>query len=297
MKRFCIFLFISLLSVKSYAQADENNKSSFFKIGTSYLNNFIYLGRPDSLLLPYLTANVEYHHASGLYASFSSSIMTNSSKPNIDYNSIDVGYEIKVNENLNGSVYGNWSSYNKSSLNPNSSIGKYVGGNFSYNLGVLELSASNDFMFSKKTDMATSVGVSHDFYLDEESQYYITPSLYTYFGTQHYYEYYTSRRLGRNTLKSYPNARSITSNTLLDNPGYKLMCMELSTIAGYEGEKILWFVQPTLAIPKNPIYTTTYTTITLMNGSKINLTRNSTPQSEIKLKNVFYFETGVSFKF
>jgi hypothetical protein len=223
--------------------------------------------------------------------------MTNSSNPKIDYTSFDIGYEFKINEQLNGSAYGNWSSYNKSSLNPNSSIGKYIGGNISYNVGLIELSVSNDFMFSKKTDIATTIEISHDFYLDEGSQYYITPSLYTYLGTQHYYEYYTSRRLGRNALKSYPNARSIASNTLLDNPGYKLMCMELSAIAGYEGGKISWFIQPTLAIPQNPIYTTTYTTITLMNGSKVNLTKKSTPQSEKKLKNAFYLETGISFKF
>lgn len=64
---FCIVLFLSLQASSQISKAKDEEKESYFKADLNYLNDLVYLGRRDSIAVPYLTATIGYYHKSGFY--------------------------------------------------------------------------------------------------------------------------------------------------------------------------------------------------------------------------------------
>jgi len=292
-----IFLTLVFLNIQYHVFSQEETSKSGFKIGISYLSNYVYNGRQDSLKTPYITPTLEYRHSSGFYVSGSLSFLTSQQNSRLDYLNLDLGYDFTVGERWKGGVYVEKSHYNSGSTNISSDIGASAGASVSYDAGWINIAGGTDLLFSSKTDFMSSCALSKELELGEGSGFYCEPSFTANFSTQHFYEGYTSRKLVKNSNRLLPNATSIQAITTVDNPGFKLMDFELSLYTGYEGSQWGFYVNPVLAMPRNPIYTTTTTTIKLANGSSVNQIRNSTPVSEKNLNNLFFAELGFYFNF
>ena len=293
-----VFLICSNIIVAQNSNNDNMDSKSYLKLMTSYLSNSVYYGRTDSLALPYFTPTLTYYDKSGFYVGGSLSIYTGVGKKRIDLCAIDLGYDFELNDNFSGSLYANKSFYNSNSTAIKSDISSSAGTNISYDFSYLQFNAGTDVLFSQKPDFGFNFGFSKLIDIgDPENGVSLTPYFITYFSTLHFYEGYTSRKSGRILAKSFPNFQSSQSVTLVDNPGLKLMDYEFSLNLDVEQEKWGCFIYPCLAIPKNPIYTTTNTTVKLFNGTQYSSSNNSTPYSEKSLKSRFFVEAGFYLKF
>lgn len=301
LKRY-LLLSVSAFFVATNTQAQDDSTQqksadkSYFKAGLSYLSNSVYYGRKDSLATPYVTPSIGYYHKSGVYANASLSYLA-SKESRIDLYTIEAGYEFDITKKLSGSVYADKYFYNQSSTNIQSDIKGNGGFTLSYDFRALQLNTGADVMFANKTDFSLNAGVSRDFTIGEENnQWTITPTVTTYLSTLNFYEGYTSRRAGKNAQQ--PNGATVSSNTVITNrsTGLTLLDYELSVPVSYEAKKWGLSFTPILALPTNPIYTSTTVTLTPRIGSPISQTRNTTPSSETNLSSVFYAEFSLYFK-
>jgi len=296
-----VFLIGSLLiSNNTFAQNrnDDNESKSYWKLMTSYLSNSVYYGRTDSLATPYFTPSITYYNKSGFYVGGSLSVYTGVGKKRIDLYAIDLGYDFNLDNNFSGSIYANRSFFNSNSTAIKSDINSSAGANLSYDFSFLQINGGSDVLFSQKPDFGFNIGLSKSIDIgDPENGVALTPYFTTYFSTLHFYEGYTSRKSGKNLSRTFPNFQSSESVTLVNNPGLKLMDYEFSLNLDIEKENWGGFIYPCLAIPRNSIYTTTNTTIKLINGTQFTTSKNSTPYSEKSLKSRFFFEAGLYLKF
>jgi hypothetical protein len=295
---YILFLIISGNCIAQNRNDESLDSKSYLKLMSSYLSNSIYYGRTDSLALPYFTPSLTYFNKSGFYVGGSLSIYTGIGKKRIDLYSIDLGYDFDLNDHLNVSIYANKSFYNSNSTAIKSDISSSAGANLSYDFSYLEINAGTYVLFSQKSDIGFNFGLSKAIEIgDSENGVALTPYFTTYFSTLHFYEGYTTRKSGRILARTFPNFQSSQSITVVNNPGLKLMDYEFSLNLDIEQEKWGGFIYPFLAIPRNPIYTTTSTTVKLINGTQYSTSNNSTPYSEKALKSRFFVEAGLYLKF
>lgn len=291
------FLYFSVAMAQDKA-TDTNEKKSYFKASGNYLSNSVYYGRTDSLITPYLTPSIGYYNKSGFYVTGSLSYLASAAESRIDLYSFDAGYDFDLVKNLSGSVYGNKSFFNQSSTAIKSDVKGSLGAYLSYDFDFLQVIGGTDIMFSNKTDIGLNLGLTHTFTFGEENKLFtIIPSIVANMSTLHFYEGYTSRKIGKKIRKATQNLVSSNSVTTVDNNKLTLLDYECSLPLTYDFKKIGFFITPTLSIPQNPIYTTTTTVNKFKNGTQNTQTKNSTPGSEMHLKNNFFTEFGFYFKF
>ena len=296
----CLFLLLVMFSVNAQTtkKSKSDSASSYFRVDASYLSNYVYNGRQDSLKTPYLTPTIGYYDKSGFWVSGSLSYLANSTESRIDLYSLDIGYDFDIAENFSCSVYGDKSFYNDASQAINSAVKGSIGSIVSYDLGFLQVNAGVDILFSNQADIVTNIGLAHAFYIgDKASLFTITPPITTNLSTLHYYEGYANKKAGKKANQVIPNLESISIATTVNNNNFTLMDYEFSLPITYDTQKIGFFFTPSFALPKNPVYTTTTTTIKLRNGTQTSQTVDSTPWQEKNLTNVFYAELGFYFKF
>lgn len=272
-------------------------KKTYRKFDINYQNNSVYLGRKDSLVQPYITPTFTYNHKSGLYVSASFGYLLASGQNRIDYYSIDAGYDFTLSEKLTGSVYTSKRFYNDGSNNIKSDIGGNLSASFNYDFDVVEAGIGFGASFAHKTDFDFNATFSRSFYLDENENWSVEPKANVNFSTLHFYEGYTSNTVSRKKGNNNTNVLSVTAVTKVAKNKLTLMNYEFAAPLSYDTKKYGFYFTPTVAVPKNPIYTTTTTTLKLRNGTTLSQTEDSTPDAEKNLKSSFYFEIGAYIKF
>ena len=148
----CLFLLLVMFSVNAQTtkKSKSDSASSYFRVDASYLSNYVYNGRQDSLKTPYLTPTIGYYDKSGFWVSGSLSYLANSTESRIDLYSLDIGYDFDIAENFSCSVYGDKSFYNDASQAINSAVKGSIGSIVSYDLGFLQVNAVVDILFSNQ---------------------------------------------------------------------------------------------------------------------------------------------------
>lgn len=323
-KRGAFILILILLGFcnKSIAQADSSylkNKSdsiakakmdslakakkSYFEVSLSYLSNAVYNGRHDSLVTPYITPTIEYHNKSGFYINGSLSYLSNSEASRIDLFALEAGYDFTIiKDKFTGSVNATRSFYNDSSTAIQSDIKATLGGSLSYDFDIVQLTIEPELLFGTKTDISTNLSLAHEFDIaNKKSLWSISPTVSADASTLNFYEGYINRKAGKKAKARYPNVKTVTLVTTVNGGAntFTLMDYELSLPIAYDTKKWGISFTPKLAIPQNSIYTTTTTTYTFKGTvtPPIVETQNSTPYTEKKLQNVFYFEVLAYVKF
>ena len=272
--------------------------NSYGKLSLSYLNNAVYNGRKDSLATPYITPTIGYYDKSGFYVSGALSYLSSAKESRIDLFSLDIGYDISITNQLSSNFYGNKSFYNQSSTAVKSDIKGSLGAAFNYDLSVIQLNLASEAVFSQKTDLSLNLGMGHAFNSGVEDHLFsINPSININWSTLNFYEGFTSRKVSKKIGQTIANVASATATTTVDKNRFTLLDYELSVPLSYDTKKFGCFLTPTFALPQNPINTTTSTVIKLKNGTQTTQVQNSTPLSEKKLENSFFWEFGVYVKF
>ncbi len=258
--------------VKATEKTDSTKKEpSYFKAEISYLSNSVYNGRKDSIVVPYVTAQLGYYDNSGLYITSSLSYLANSTG-RIDLVTVEGGYDFAIGKNFTGELYASKYYYNKNSTAVTSQIKGMLGSSLSYDAGFLSFGGGIDLAFSQQSDIIVNYTVSHPFRFGSDSSIWtIEPSFKSNFGTQKYYE------AQKKAKKNGGSATKITGST-----AFVVLDYEFSLPLSYDTKKWGFSFTPSFAIPVNPI------SLTKPNGSIF---------LQEKLSNVFYAELGFNIKF
>ncbi|HEU0063413.1 MAG TPA: hypothetical protein VFQ58_00215 [Flavisolibacter sp.] len=238
---------------KSIAQDKEDNKSSsdksHFKFGLNYTSDNVYLGRKDSVKVPYLTPSFGYYNKSGFYISGSLSYLPTSGESRIDLFSVEAGYTFSKKK-LEGEFAISKDFFSGNSFNVKSEVTGSTTGTLSYNLGFIKPSLGYGISFSNNTDYSLTGGIEHDFSFADD-KFTISPAIIFNGSTQNYYSSYYSKRKYAKTRKGKVAAYNITANVFgVDN--FKIMDYEFSVPFEYTANKITFNFTPTLAMPVNP---------------------------------------------
>lgn len=255
---FCSMMLL-LLSTPLHAQrmtntyndndADDNGDPyehrTYFMTGMEYLSNNVYLGRKDSIAIPYYSPYIGYHWASGLYCKGMVSYTT-AKNGRIDLATLEGGYDHNFGDNFTAGFSADKFFYNKNSTSIRSATKGGAGIYGQYNNDYIEPQLSFDVnVNSHSTDYVLAFNLDHDFGMAHNTVHVI-PMAGVALGTQHYYDEYFIARL--NKLAKKDKVKSV-----VENPDQLVpLVYELSTQGTYRVGKWLIGLQPTYAIPLSP---------------------------------------------
>ena len=298
-KYFSFVLPLFIVSILQ-AQTKKSSDSTTFSIQVDYLSNYSYNGRVDSIKYPYQTTTASLHLANGLFSSFSASYLLTPGMKGFDFFELDLGYEYKIGKKIYGEIYGSKYFYSGGSNLINGNITSDIGASFNYDFTYFQYNNLLDVFFTNKSDIQFTPGVEKTIYFGnaDNSSWSINPYLYCNFSTVNYYESNVTRRLNgpRGPRAGPAIGPQLTSTTVVQNKGFKLLNTDFSMPLSYENTHWLATFTPTYSIPFNKIETISTNTITSATGTTTNKV-NSTPYSELHLNNQFFFQIGVTYKF
>ena len=298
-KYFSFVLPLFIVSILQ-GQTKKSSDSTTFSIQVDYLSNYSYNGRVDSIKYPYQTTTASLHLANGLFSNFSASYLLTPGMKGFDFFELDLGYEYKIGKKIYGEIYGSKYFYSGGSNLINGNITSDIGASFNYDFTYFQFNNLLDVFFTNKSDIQFTPGVEKTIYFGnaDNSSWSINPYLYCNFSTVNYYESNVTRRLNgpRGPRAGPAIGPQLTSTTVVQNKGFKLLNTDFSMPVSYENTHWLATFTPTYSIPFNKIETITTNTITGVTGTTTNKV-NSTPYSELHLNNQFFFQIGVTYKF
>ena len=298
-KYFSFVLPLFIVSILQ-AQTKKSSDSTTFSIQVDYLSNYSYNGRVDSIKYPYQTTTASLHLANGLFSNFSASYLLTPGMKGFDFFELDLGYEYKIGKKIYGEIYGSKYFYSGGSNLINGNITSDIGASFNYDFTYFQFNNLLDVFFTNKSDIQFTPGLEKTIYFGnaDNSSWSINPYLYCNFSTVNYYESNVTRRLNgpRGPRAGPAIGPQLTSTTVVQNKGFKLLNTDFSMPLSYENTHWLATFTPTYSIPFNKIETISTNTITSATGTTTNKV-NSTPYSELHLNNQFYFQIGFTYKF
>ena len=298
-KYFSFVLPLFIVSILQ-GQTKKSSDSTTFSIQVDYLSNYSYNGRVDSIKYPYQTTTASLHLANGLFSNFSASYLLTPGMKGFDFFELDLGYEYKIGKKIYGEIYGSKYFYSGGSNLINGNITSDIGASFIYDFTYFQFNNLLDVFFTNKADIQFTPGVEKTIYFGnaDNSSWSINPYLYCNFSTVNYYESNVTRRLNgpRGPRAGPAIGPQLTSITVVQNKGFKLLNTDFSMPLSYENTHWLATFTPTYSIPFNKIETISTNTITSATGTTTNKV-NSTPYSELHLNNQFFFQIGVTYKF
>jgi hypothetical protein len=298
-KYFSFVLPLFIVSILQ-GQTKKSSDSTTFSIQVDYLSNYSYNGRVDSIKYPYQTTTASLHLANGLFSNFSASYLLTPGMKGFDFFELDLGYEYKIGKKIYGEIYGSKYFYSGGSNLINGNITSDIGASFNYDFTYFQFNNLLDVFFTNKSDIQFTPGVEKTIYFGnaDNSSWSINPYLYCNFSTVNYYESNVTRRLNgpRGPRAGPAIGPQLTSITVVQNKGFKLLNTDFSMPLSYENTHWLATFTPTYTIPFNKIETISTNTITSATGTTTNKV-NSTPYSELHLNNQFFFQIGVTYKF
>lgn len=282
------------------AQTKKSSDATTFSIQADYLSNYSYNGRVDSIKYPYQTTTASLHLANGLFSNFSASYLLTPGMKGFDFFELDLGYEYKIGKKIYGELYGTKYFYAGGANLINGNISSDIGASLNYDFNYFQFNNTIDVFFTSKADIQFTPGIEKTIYFsnDDNASWSINPYLYCNLSTVNYYESNVSRRLNgpRGPKAGQAIGSQITSSTVVQNKGFKLLNTDFSIPLTYDNTHWLATFTPTYSIPFNKIETFTTNTITSPTGTTTNKI-NSTPYPELHLKNQFYFQIGFTYKF
>jgi outer membrane scaffolding protein for murein synthesis (MipA/OmpV family) len=257
------------MAVKEVDEDDPYDSRSYFMAGLNCITNNVYLGRKDTVTIPYYAPYIGYHFKNGLYAKGLVSYTTAKGGV-IDLTTIEAGYDHSFGKHFDGGMYVDKYFYNKNSLNVRANT-KGSGGIYAqFSNSIIQPQATFDVNFNGKTrDYVVGFILDHRFaFLDKSLN--ITPAVGCSFGTQNYYDEYFINRINKKDKKG-----SVKSVVTSPNKFVPLV-YEFSAKATYRVSKWLFTLTPVYAVPLSPA------TVTMNNAT-----------TNEKVSNTFYLELDI----
>jgi hypothetical protein len=285
-----LFICITFFSLLPGAKAQDSTKSnepdkSYFETGLSYLSNDVYLGRQDSLKIPYLTPSFNYYNKSGWYAGASLSYLASAGNSRADLVEIEAGYAFTMNK-FSGILSAEKDFYNNQSKNVKAETKGSLNATLSYDFGFIKPVAQGGIAFNTTDDYYAAFGIGHSFFFMDDN-FEINPSFLINAGTQNYYNSYYAKRKFKTKKKNQaiPSIKAYLPNA----SEFKIMDYEFSMPVDYSWGKFIFDITPALSLPVNP--NVIVITVTQPSGS------SATREKTESLSNIFFWSAGITYTF
>lgn len=273
----------------------EEESKSFLKIGVSYLNNSVYLGRPDTVTTPVITPKISYTFKSGIYLLGALDYITNRKNNPIDNGSVEAGYTHSFTDNLEFGASFTKLFYSNASTRVSSSISGILNTYVDYTIAnIITPSISISYNFNKGgygNDLILNPSVSHDFEIEslfgDDDKLTITPQAGLNAGSQNYYAAYLVKK-GRLTKKGTAAATAAVNAYNTSLAEFKLLDYEVSMPVEYKTGCFIFNFTPTYAFAQNSLPQNT--------AAEKLITQNVERSAPYK-PSIFYFEVGLTLKF
>ncbi|MBQ0732869.1 hypothetical protein J9332_00990 [Aquimarina celericrescens] len=276
-------------SVTVIAQNDKDTEDakSYVLADVSYISDAVFMGRRDSISVPYLLPTLGYFDKSGFYANASLSYLTRSNESRVDLSLITVGYNFTRKKFTTG-VAGTAYFFNEDSYNVQSEILGGITATLGYDFKILEtsLTASSYFNDNSDADFFIGLQLERTFYALKKNLL-IIPSLTVHAGSQYFYEeYYRNNRLGNGNRQGQGRegmgAGGINSSTvnIQEADQFDILSYELSIPFHFYYKSFIFSFTPEFAFPQS--------TATIITEEEI---------FQEDLDNAFYWSLGISYWF
>ncbi|MEO5908938.1 MAG: hypothetical protein ABIR50_02555 [Ginsengibacter sp.] len=283
----CLFVCATFFSVLPNVKAQDSTKNagtdkSYFEAGLSYLNNSVYLGRHDSLKIPYLTPSFNYYNKSGFYAGTSLSYLSSAGNSRVDLVEIEAGYAF-TSDQFSGILSAEKDFYNNQSKNVKAETQGSLNGTFSYDFSFIKPVLQGGIVFNTKDDYYAAFGLGHSFFFADDN-FEINPSLLINASTQNYYSSYYGKRKFKTKAK-----HQVVRAYLPNASTFKIMDYEFSLPVDYSLGKFIFDLTPTEVFPVNP--NVVELTVTQPSGIPVTRTKSET------LGSIFFWSAGITYSF
>lgn len=226
---------------------DPFYKKGYFMAGVNYLSDNTYLGRKDTLAIPYYSPYIGYHLKNGLYAKAMTSFTSTDGWHN-DLTTFEAGWDHSFGD-FNAGINAEKFYYNKNSLSVRSSTDAGIGVDAQYNNDALEPQVIFDLNFNKSGSLDKVLGLALDHNFDfMDHTLNIAPAVIINSGTQHYYDDFYINRLKKQDKTHNKKFSNIVANA------DKLQTLDYEFRVKTTYRRGHWFYTfiPTYAIPTNP---------------------------------------------
>lgn len=225
---------------------------SYFQVEASYVSDNVYLGRKDSVALPYFTPLLGYYAKSGFFTTASFGFLTSAAASRLDVVNLAMGYAF-TKGNYDGELTGTKYFYSSQSTSVKSEVKASIEYLSGYDFGFIRPTLLTTFNMGNKLDIAASPGLEHTFYLLKDKGE-VTPTLLMNASTQNYYNnYYKVRRYNpKRKTKLPPNGVASISGEVLNAAAFKVLDYEFSVPLKYNFGKCEISFTPVYALPVHP---------------------------------------------
>jgi hypothetical protein len=224
--------------------ADPYEHASYFMYGFDYLSNYIYLGRKDTVPLPYYTPYIGYHMANGLYAKVMASYTT-AGRGRWDLLTLEAAYDHTFGSFAVGG-YADKYFYNKASNSVKSACKAAAGVYVQYTNDYIEPLFSADVIQNAQSrDFVLGFKADHEFTAVKE-KLSIVPTVGYIIGQRHYYNDYLIKSIKKGNKAANIDVVMPAANRMVP------LVYELSIECSYVANKWLFTLLPTYAIPQSP---------------------------------------------
>ncbi len=289
------FLFINkafsqTASVDTIGDNAKGEKKASIKFGVNYLSNSVYLGRADTVKTPMIEPSIKYTFKNGIYVSGNLEYIPNRVTNRLDAGSVAAGYDFDITDDLSGGASFTKLFYNATSTQIGSSISSTFNANLDYDIAeIITPSISIDYNLLKQgfgSDILINAGLAHDFAWEgifgNKDILIISPTATINAGTQNFYDAYFT--LKKYKLTKAGKAKEAAAEKLIIKrkaqlSQFEVLDYEFSVPIEYKAGPVIFSFTPTYAIAENKLPPRISNGLVNTSGG------------------LFYFETGVSFKF
>ena len=254
--RVCTFLILLIsfvnATVNAQSQQSECDECDPFEtktcglFGINYLSNNVYLGRKDTMTIPYLSPYLGIHFYSGFYCKALVSYTTAGTGGHIDLATIQAGVDHTFGEHFEFGADAEKYFYNKNSISVLANLLGGVTTNAMYLNNWLEPGLRLDLNINKKSsDIALGTSLDHEFSLDKD-KICISPTFTVFSGTRNYLDEYYINRLTKKdkTLK--------LQHVISNSAKFQALSYEMSCKIICRANHWLFTIKPTYVLPLNP---------------------------------------------
>ena len=277
---FCISATISFAQSLHPFRVDTVKEKSEVRVSLWFTNDYLFMGRGDSVKAPYLSPYIGYYHKSGLFINGSLSYLTSDGR--VDLIKLKGGYDYFGKKTEAGITLTEY-FFSDYSYTVQSEMSTALSGYVGYDLSAFMIYADAAVGISESADVFLGGEISRKIYALHD-RLRIIPAIYINAGTQMYYdEYYSKRSTQTGSGKGKgAGSQSVSSNNLMvsESSEFQLLDYEADLQISYKIDNVRLYIASTWTFPVNPATVSTDQGI-----------------YEEELKNGFYWSTGVRVTF
>lgn len=231
--------------LRNFGSDDPYESKTCGLFGINYVSDNVYLGRKDTITIPYFSPYLGFRHSSGWYAKAMVSYTTAGIGGHVDLTTLETGYDHTFGKNLVFGLNAERYFYNRNSVNIRANMKGSLEMDAQLSNHWLEPSVLCDLNFNKNSpDIATGFSLDHDVELDK-GRLSIYPAIAAFSGTRNYYDEYLVNKLTKKdkSLK--------LSHAVANAARFNLLTYEFSCQTTFRANRWLFVCKPTYAAPLN----------------------------------------------